>query len=93
MKCVSARAYCSVNTHPAALRANCMHAAGFAINAAVAFERQLAQMFFPLLSMATIIRQNPYYTDFNATFESVAKELMEEVGERPALGCQFWLNT
>jgi len=54
--------------------------AGFAINAAVAFERQLAQMFFPLLSLATIVRFDPYYPRFNASFDNVAKELMEQVG-------------
>jgi hypothetical protein len=54
-------------------------AAGFAINAAVAFERQLAQMFFPLLSLATVVRNNPYYPKFNTSFDAVAKELMEEV--------------
>lgn len=53
--------------------------AGFAINAAVAFERQLGQMFFPLLSLATIVRNNPYYPAFNASFDRVAKELMDEV--------------
>lgn len=53
--------------------------AGFAINAAVAFERQLAQMFFPLLSLATIVRNNPSYERFNASFDSVAQELMSEV--------------
>lgn len=54
-------------------------ASGFAINAAVAFERQLAQMFFPLLSLATIVRSNPYYPKFNASFDAVAKELLDEV--------------
>jgi hypothetical protein len=53
--------------------------AGFAINAAVAFERQLGEMFFPLLSLATIVRSDPYYPSFNASFDRVAKELMDEV--------------
>lgn len=66
---------------PGTLRPDCVCwlASGFAINAAVAFERQLAQMFFPLLSLATIVRSNPYYPQFNASFDAVAKELLDEV--------------
>lgn len=37
-------------------------------------------MFFPLLSLATIVRKDPYYPNFNASFDAVSKELMEEVG-------------
>jgi hypothetical protein len=65
--------------------------AGFAINAAVAFERQLGQMFFPLLSLATIVRSDPYYPSFNASFDRVAKELMDEVGATALAGMCVWL--
>lgn len=53
--------------------------AGFAINAALAFERQLAQMFGPLISLSVIIRFNPDYAAVNATFDKVAKELLDLV--------------
>jgi hypothetical protein len=36
-------------------------------------------MFFPLLSLATIVRNDPSYERFNASFDSVAQELMSEV--------------
>lgn len=37
-------------------------------------------MFAPLLSLAIIIRRAPQYRDVNATFDAVARELMEQVG-------------
>lgn len=54
-------------------------AAGFALNAAAAFERQLNTMFFPLVSLATIVHYQPSYPLFNKTFDTVAKQLMEQV--------------
>jgi hypothetical protein len=53
--------------------------AGAAVNAAAAFERQLQQMFEPLLALSTIIRYNPGYPVVNQTFDSVAAELLGHV--------------
>lgn len=53
--------------------------AGFAMNAALAFERQLSQMFGPLLALQAIIRYNPTYAAINATFDDIAKELLDQV--------------
>jgi hypothetical protein len=52
---------------------------GSAINAAVALENQLLSMFGPLLSLATIIRFDPYYPNVNASFDSVAQQLLDQV--------------
>jgi hypothetical protein len=54
--------------------------AGCASNAAVALENQLLSMFGPLLSMATIIRFDPYYPRVNATFDRIARQLLDQVG-------------
>lgn len=54
-------------------------AQGAAINAAVAFERQLSQMFGPLLALATIIRFNPDYKAVNASFDTVARDLLQQM--------------
>jgi hypothetical protein len=54
-------------------------AAGSAINAAVALENQLLSMFGPLLSLATIIRFDPYYPNVNASFDTIAQQLLDQV--------------
>jgi hypothetical protein len=53
--------------------------AGCALNAAVALENQLLSMFGPLLSMATIIRFDPYYPRVNASFDRIAAQLLDQV--------------
>lgn len=53
--------------------------AGFAINAGVAFERQLAQMFGPLLALESIIQFSPDYQQVNATFNATARKLLDQV--------------
>eukprot|EP00878_Enallax_costatus_P036613 GHUV01041134.1.p1 GENE.GHUV01041134.1~~GHUV01041134.1.p1 ORF type:complete len:322 (+),score=95.41 GHUV01041134.1:112-1077(+) len=60
-------------------------AQGFAMNAAVAFERQLAQMFGPLLSLSAIVRFDPDYAAVNRTFDSVAKELLDQMPTQGAV--------
>lgn len=53
------------------------------MNAAVALENQLLSMFGPLLSLATIIRFDPYYPHVNASFNRIAQQLLDQVG----IGC------
>eukprot|EP00775_Hariotina_reticulata_P003854 gene3854-4111_t len=65
-------------------------AEGFAINAGVAFERQLAQMFGPLLALESIIQFAPEYQQVNATFNATARKLLDQAVpvcrvRRPAL--------
>jgi hypothetical protein len=65
---------------PATVLCSIICAAGCALNAAVALENQLLSMFGPLLSMATIIRFDPYYPRVNASFDRIAAQLLDQVG-------------
>lgn len=54
--------------------------AGFANNAAVAFEVQLQQSFAPLVAMAAMIHVQPYYPILAKKFDEIAAELIAQVG-------------
>ena len=54
-------------------------AAGFANNAAVAFEVQLQQSFAPLVAMAAMIHVQPYYPALAKQFDAIAAELIAQV--------------
>lgn len=53
--------------------------AGFANNAAVAFEVQLQQSFAPLVAMAAMIHVQPYFPALATRFDEIAAELIAQV--------------
>lgn len=68
--------------------------AGFANNAAVAFEVQLQQSFAPLVAMAAMIHVQPYYPALAKRFDEIAAELIAQVcrqeGMQPAITHAPW---
>ncbi|WIA39118.1 hypothetical protein OEZ86_005253 [Tetradesmus obliquus] len=62
-----------------------LNAEGSAMNAAVALENQLLSMFGPLLSLATIIRFDPYYPHVNASFDRIAQQLLDQLPTQGAV--------
>jgi hypothetical protein len=67
--------------------------AGFANNAAVAFEVQLQQSFAPLVAMAAMIHLQPYYPALAVRFDEIAAELIAQVSlllQRWAYVCLQW---
>jgi hypothetical protein len=60
-------------------------AAGFANNAAVAFEVQLQQSFAPLVAMAAMIHVQPFYPALAKQFDAIAAELIAQVCSSQAM--------
>lgn len=54
--------------------------AGFANNAATAFQVQLQQVFSPLAALAALIHFQPNYTVLAPRFDELATDLLKQVG-------------